>query len=345
MTRNSLIAAALFGALVGLLFRASWDAPATRTPVNFLASGVNGAIIAAAMTGAHLALMRHGSGWLRRRPLAVELAIDGGVMVAVAVAVQVFAETVVYGNPLKEMPAVIPGRVALALAMSVAFLAVAHIVRLIGPGQFMSVLAGRYRRPVEEARVFLFLDLKDSTRLAERLGPVKVAALIARFFHDVDEAIARAGGEVQAYIGDEVIVSWPLDAALRGGACIACVRAIRARIAALGDSYAREFGLVPDFRAVLHGGPVVVSEIGRTRQQIGQFGDVVNATARLEELAKQLDRDFLISGDLLDRIDLPAGIAAQPLGEVGLRGRAAPMRVAALTEKEDGPARGPSKLD
>lgn len=345
MNRNSLIAATLFGALVGLLFRASWDAPATRTPVNFLVSGLNGAAIAVAMTAAHLALMRYGSGWLRRRPLALELAIDGGLMVAVAVAVQVFAEMAVYGNPLKEMPQVIPGRVALALALSVAFLAVAHIVRLIGPGQFMSVLAGRYRRPVEEARVFLFLDLKDSTRLAEQLGPVKVAALIARFFHDADEAITEAGGEVQAYIGDEVIVSWPLEAAVTGSTCIACVQAIRARIAALGESYAREFGQVPEFRAVLHGGAVVVSEIGRTRQQIGQFGDAVNATARLEELAKQLDRDFLVSGELLDRIELPRGMVAEALGEVALRGRAAPMRVAALVEKADGPAKGPSKFD
>ena len=330
MHRYSLIAAAIFGAVIGILFRGTWDEAATRTPLNFLVSAVNGGLIALAMTAVHLLLEQRASAWLRRRSLVVELLIDGGAMAGVAIAVQLFAEMVVYGNPLKEMPAVIPGRVALALAMSSMFLAVAHAVRLIGPAQFISVLAGRYRRPAEEMRVFLFVDLKESTRLAERLGPVKVAALIARFFHDVDEIIVRFGGEVHAYIGDEVIVTWPLKAAIRDGACIATVRTMQERIAAFGPSYAAEFGVVPGFRAVLHCGPVVVSEIGRTRQQIGYFGDTMNATARLEALAKQRDRDVLVSAELMRHLLAPAGMASEDLGEVELRGRAAPMRVFAL---------------
>ncbi len=87
---------------------------------------------------------------------------------------------------------------------------------------------------------------------------------------------------------------------------------------------------MPQFRAVLHCGRVVVSEVGRTKQQIGYFGDNVNVTARLEEHAKQVNQDILISRDLFDRLGAPAGIETEDLGEVSLRGRESPIGVVAL---------------
>ena len=169
---------------------------------------------------------------------------------------------------------------------------------------------------------------------------MRVAALIARFFHDVDDTIVKHRGEVHAYIGDEVIVTWPLEAVVHDAACLRCVFAMRGRIAHLAESYAREFGVVPGFRAVLHCGPVVVSEIGRTKQQIGYFGDTVNVTARLEEHAKHVNRDILISRDVVDLLELPSGIVTDDLGVVALRGREAPIHVVALDGAPEAIAEG-----
>jgi adenylate cyclase len=36
--------------------------------------------------------------------------------------------------------------------------------------------------------------------------------LLTRFFFDIDGPIVGHGGEVHAYVGDEVIVTWPLTA-------------------------------------------------------------------------------------------------------------------------------------
>ena len=335
MARNILLASALFGAAAGAFFRGVFDDPETRNAINFLLSSLNGGAIAVSMSAAHLWLVRYGSDWLRRRSLAVELLIDGGVMALVALAVQFVAQLLLYADSLASIPALIPTRLAFALTIVALFLAMVHLARLIGTRHFLNVLAGRYRRPVEEKRVFLFVDLKAATRLAERLGPVRVAALIARFFHDIDETIVQHGGEVHAYIGDEAIVTWPLDAGVHEAACLHCVFAIRTRIADLRESYASEFGVVPQFRAVLHCGPVVVNEIGRTKQQIGYFGDTINVAARLEEHAKQIDRDILISGDLINLLTLPRGITTEDLGEVSLRGRDAPIRVIAVEEALD----------
>jgi hypothetical protein len=177
--RSVYLAAALFGAAAGAFFRGVFDPEVSRTPVNFVLSGFNGMIVALSMIAAHLWMTRHAADWLRRRSLAIELLADGGAMVAASVVAQIIAQLLLYGASPVQIASLMPSQVIFALVMAALFLAVAHIVRLIGARQFLSVLAGRYRRPVEELRIFLFVDLKGATHLAETLGPVRVAELIA----------------------------------------------------------------------------------------------------------------------------------------------------------------------
>jgi class 3 adenylate cyclase len=124
--------------------------------------------------------------------------------------------------------------------------------------------------------------------------------LIAKATLDIDEAIVAHGGEVHAYVGDELIVTWPLDAEMSGRGCLDC---FRDRIAEKADSYRQEFGSIPLFRARLHAGPVVISECGNSRRQIAYFGDAVNVTAaRLQEHCKEVGHSLLVSADLLRHI-------------------------------------------
>jgi adenylate cyclase len=58
------------------------------------------------------------------------------------------------------------------------------------------LLNGRYQQPEAENRIFLFIDLKDSTHLAETLGNDRYSRLVRDFFRDVSPAIAAARGEV-----------------------------------------------------------------------------------------------------------------------------------------------------
>ena len=69
---------------------------------------------------------------------------------------------------------------------------------------------------------------------------------------------------MHAYVGDEVIVSWPLTTAVLRGACLDCFFAVRDRIEERGESYRYEFGSAPRFRAGMHAGPVVISECGNS---------------------------------------------------------------------------------
>src|SRR5215468_3522093 len=176
----------------------------------------------------------------------------------------------------------------------------------------------------------MFLDLSCSTSLAEALGEVRMQELLTRFFFDIDGPIVAYGGEVHAYVGDEVIVTWPLTAKVSAGHCIDCFFAVADRIAEQGDSYHRKFGLVPQFRAALHAGPVVISECGDSHRQIAYFGDTMNVTARLQEHCKVVGHALLVSADLLRRVGRSQDLRIVGLGQAALRGRAATVEIFAV---------------
>ena len=100
----------------------------------------------------------------------------------------------------------------------VIFLAISEFLqmrRVIGGRTLNALLLGRYHRPVREERIFLLVDIKGSTALAERLGDERAHAFITSTFFDIDQPILEHGGEVYSYVGDGLIASWPLAAGRR----------------------------------------------------------------------------------------------------------------------------------
>lgn len=223
---------------------------------------------------------------------------------------------------------------AVALALNFAL----RMRSLVGARVLGNLLLGRYHTPLREDRVFLFLDLADSTALAERLGDEGLQSLLSRFFFDVSQVVVEFGGETHRYIGDEVVVTWALQAALREGRCIRCVFAIRDAIGERAARYRAQFGVVPRFRVGMHGGSVVAGEVGDDKREIVYFGDTINTAARLADLCRELDLEFLTSGELLGRIVLPPSVQPQRIGPVELRGKQRTVEVFALArERSEAP--------
>jgi adenylate cyclase len=202
--------------------------------------------------------------------------------------------------------------------------------RVIGGRTLTNLMLGRYHRPVREERVFMLLDIKGSTALAERCGDERAHAVIASVFFDIDQPILEHRGEVHSYVGDGLIATWPLAEGVRDACCLKCVQAIEATLSARAGHYRRAFGVAPEVRIVLHAGPVVAGECGDAKLSIVYLGDTLNAAARMEEAAKTLRHDRLISDALLARLDLPPSLRADPLGPIALRGRTQPMVLHAL---------------
>ena len=195
---------------------------------------------------------------------------------------------------------------AFTFALGLAFLSVFYLrVRsLIGGRVLFNFFIGRYHKPAHDERVFMFLDIADSTRLSEQFGDVKIQALIGRFFFDIARPIAERGGETYRYIGDEVVVSWPMAKALRDAQCVRCVFDVQDLLASQADEYRRLFGVVPRFRVGMHGGPVTIGEVGDSRRAIVYFGETISRAVALQGAAKRVGHDFLVSAELVEKLSV-----------------------------------------
>ncbi|MBL4768797.1 MAG: adenylate/guanylate cyclase domain-containing protein, partial [Rhodobacteraceae bacterium] len=194
------------------------------------------------------------------------------------------------------------------LAVTAVLLIIMQISKVIGPRVLVNLLIGRYHNPVEEKRIFLFVDLIGSTALARQHGDIGLQRLLTRFFFDLGRPVAEHGGEIHAYIGDEVIITWPYDTGAERARCVRCFFAVQSVLRGHAEVYDKLFGVRPKIRAGLHGGSVIVSECGDTKKSIVYFGDTMNTASRLESEAKRLDEELIVSEQLLQTIDLPDGI-------------------------------------
>jgi adenylate cyclase len=218
---------------------------------------------------------------------------------------------------------------ALFLALLVNFLL--EVIRLLGSRVTWSFVTGAYHPPVEEQRYFLFVDLAKSTALGEKLGNREFLRLLNVFFLDLGAAVLEHGGEIYKYVGDEAIISWKRQGFHTSLAPLRCFELFRQRMKSREADYLKEFGVVPEFRGGLHGGAVMVGEIGDARKEIAFMGDVVNTTARLIEKAKEMKVALVLSGVV--REDLIAAVAPlelRPIGEQEIRGREGRLSLYAL---------------
>ena len=163
------------------------------------------------------------------------------------------------------------------------------------------------------------------------MGELGAHDLITRFFFDIDEPIAAFDGAVHAYVGDEVIVSWPVsNDTARNVRPLACFFAIRRKMERLARDYEARFGVAPAFRAGIHAGPVVVSECGDAKRQLAYFGDTMNVAARLCEYCKTIDRRLVVSRELVRVMAVPDDFAVGGGEIIAIRGRKAPVEAHAV---------------
>ena len=219
---------------------------------------------------------------------------------------------------------VLGGRFVVALVVltlvSFAINFVRQLNRMLGPGTLVNLLLGRYHRPVAEDRIFMFLDLNDSTRIAAALGPLRFNDFKNDFFHDLAEPVLETRGQIYQYVGDEAVVTWTVERGLRQANCLRCIFLVSERIHEQKARYLARYGIVPEFKAGLHGGPVVTAEIGDIKKDIVHSGDTVNTAARVEAQCRPLERRVLVSESLLRRCALPEELEAEDMGQRELRG-------------------------
>jgi adenylate cyclase len=182
-------------------------------------------------------------------------------------------------------------------------------------------LVGKYYKPVEEERIFMFLDMKSSTTIAEDMGHLKYFEMLRRYYYDMTDSIINFHGEINQYVGDMVVISWTMKNGLKNNNCIECFYDMKTAIQKQSDRYLSKYGMVPEFRAGMHYGKVTTGEIGIIKKDIIFTGDVLNVTSRIEGLCKSHGSDLVISENLCNELSLGRAYQTKELGKQEIRGR------------------------
>ncbi len=164
-----------------------------------------------------------------------------------------------------------------------------------GPGNLVRLFFGRYYKPVEERRIFMFLDLRSSTQYAEMLGHIRYSQLIQDCFIDITPAIEDYEAQIYQYAGDEVILTWRCEKDSGYQYAVMLFFSFREKIQQRAEYYRTKYGFIPEFKAGIHAGIIVVTEVGVKKKEIAYHGDAINTTSRIQEQCNPYNQVILCS--------------------------------------------------
>lgn len=186
------------------------------------------------------------------------------------------------------------------------------------PGVFWDILIGRYIRPKDEIRIVMFLDLVDSTAIAEQLDSKLYFSFIRDFIYYVSIALLEYNGRIYQYVGDEIVVSW-VKKSKNIDKCIKALVLSSKLLQRNRGYFMKRYGFVPEFKVGIHAGLVTVGEIGIIKKDIAISGDTMNTAARIRTACSEMNVKCLISKDVIEGHIL--GWDKESIGLVELKGK------------------------
>lgn len=210
---------------------------------------------------------------------------------------------------------------------------VKEVDRKFGRGNLLKMLLGSFHKPKEEDRVFMFMDLKSSTSLAEKLGHLKYSQLIQDCFSDL-EAIFKYKAEVYQYVGDEAVLTWTKENGVTASNCLSAFFNYKRRINDRSDYYKESYDVIPQFKAGLNVGRIVVAEVGEEKREIAYHGDTINTAARIQSECRVQGEEILISRALFELVSKNDKYDFDSKGEVQLKGKIMKTEIYGVKEKK-----------
>ncbi|MEZ6063209.1 MAG: adenylate/guanylate cyclase domain-containing protein [Planctomycetaceae bacterium] len=175
----------------------------------------------------------------------------------------------------------------------------------------------------------LFCDVRGFTRLSERLDPKLTYEIMSGVMDGVVESVMSSSGVIIDFYGDGAAAMWnaPLDQPNHHRLALECAGRIQQRLCELNRKWASKVDVTLRIGIGIHTGKALVGNVGGTRRvKYGPRGSTVNLTSRIEGLTKQLGADVLLSGQTMDRFDIPRP-PARRLGRFQVAGLECPVEL------------------
>ena len=192
---------------------------------------------------------------------------------------------------------------------------------MLGPGVLSKLMKGEFYNPREEDRIFMFLDLRSSTEMAEKLGHLRYSQLIQDCFNDL-AVVAQTNAQIYQYVGDEAVLTWPSESGLKNENCLNAYFCFKEQIDKREEHYLSKYGYKPFFKAGLNLGKVMVAEVGHNKKEIAYHGDTINTAARIQGMCNEFESEMLISEQLKNALGKATSFATKYMGDIPLKGKA-----------------------
>ena len=195
-------------------------------------------------------------------------------------------------------------------------------------GVFINIMMGKYLQPSEEKRIIMFLDLKDSTPIAEKLGHKEYFKFIRDFIFYVSSGMLQHDGRVYQYVGDEIVVWWP-ENPVNAKKAVASLITARKELNKVAEKFRRNYGIIPEYKAGIHAGIVTVGQVGIVKKDLVMSGDAINTAARIRSACTDLNQKYLVSSEMLELLDMEAW-QTESMGLVDMKGKNQSLELFAL---------------
>ncbi|WP_109830225.1 adenylate/guanylate cyclase domain-containing protein [Reichenbachiella versicolor] len=208
---------------------------------------------------------------------------------------------------------------------------VGYIDSFLGKGNLLRIIKGEYYHPRVDNKVFMFLDLKGSATIGEKLAPLVYSQLIQDCFVDLS-VVEEYHAQIYQYVGDEVVLVWDGNNKNDVLNCFKAYFAFCNKILSNQSGYKDKYGLVPEFKAGMHFGPVTVAQVGEIKIEIAYHGDTINTASRIESQCNELGANLLVSKELFDQLDLGDQYIGTTQGSITLKGKHQEVELISIEE-------------
>lgn len=195
-------------------------------------------------------------------------------------------------------------------------------------GVFFNIIIGKYLQPREENRIIMFIDLRNSTPIAEKLGHKEYFKFIRDVIYCISAGVAEYNGRIYQYVGDEVVAWWP-SSALNARKCVDAIIQSRKILNKNADIFKSGYDILPEYKVGIHTGNVMVGQIGTTKKDIVMSGDTINTAARIRSACTELNQKFLGSKEFIELLNMKDW-QSESLGMVDLKGKNQSVELFAL---------------
>jgi adenylate cyclase len=207
----------------------------------------------------------------------------------------------------------------------------------LGQGVLVNYLLGKYHKPKEDTRIFMFLDLTSSSTYAEKLGHLKYSNLLQDCFFDLTDVVNEHHVQIYQYVGDEVVLTWQKAKGIAENRCIKTFFAFANVLNSKREYYKKEYGIVPEFKAGINYGFVTIAEVGEMKKELAYHGDAINTASHIRSICSRYNKKLLISADLLSILpDVDKEFIVESVGICELKGKKNVIAVFSIEEKKRG---------